>query len=59
MYTVAEGTVDEHVADMLLEKLEQVVETLDDRDAENIADTLAGCDEEEIVGKVLALMAGP
>ena len=26
---------------------------------ENIADTLAGCDEEEIVGKVLALMAGP
>ena len=59
MYTVAEGTVDEHVADMLLEKLEQVVETLDDRDAENIADTLAGWDEEEIVGKVLALMAGP
>ena len=57
MYTVAEGTVDEHVADMLLEKLEQVVETLDDRDAENIADTLAGCDEEEIISKVLSLMS--
>ena len=57
MYTVAEGTVDEHVADLLLEKLEQVVETLDDANAEGIANTLAaGEDDEQVLAGLIALM---
>jgi superfamily II DNA or RNA helicase len=57
MYTVAEGTVDEHVADLLLEKLEQVVVTLDDEESEGIAATLAGAeDEESIVASILRMM---
>ena len=58
MYTVAEGTVDEHVADTLLEKLEQVTDTLDDPTASGIADTLAGSEsEDDIIQGVMALFA--
>ena len=57
MYTVAEGTVDEHVADLLLEKLEQVVATLDDQESEGIAHTLGGVeDEETILANIIQLM---
>ena len=56
MYTVAEGTVDEHVAELLLGKLDQVVDTLDDSVAQGIAETLAGCDEEQVIEDILALM---
>ena len=49
MYTVAEGTVDEHVADVLLNKLETVGEALEDEQAQGIADTLAGSDDEDAV----------
>ena len=57
MYTVAEGTVDEHVADLLLEKLEQVVQTLDDAESEGIALTLGGeGDEETILAGIMNLM---
>ena len=56
MYTVAEGTVDEHVADMLLEKLEAVETTLDDSEAGGVAKTLAGTeDEEEIINSILEM----
>ena len=58
MYTVAEGTVDEHVADTLPEKLEQVTDTLDDPTASGIADTLAGSEsEDDIIQGVMALFA--
>jgi hypothetical protein len=56
MYTVAEGTVDEHVADFLLEKLEAVEKTLDDEEAGGVAKTLAGDeDEESIIQSILAI----
>jgi len=56
MYTVAEGTVDEHVADMLLEKLEGVETTLDDDEAGGVARTLSGMDDEEtIVNSILEM----
>jgi hypothetical protein len=56
MYTVAEGTVDEHIADFLLEKLEAVEKTLDDEEAGEVAKTLAGDeDEESILQSILAL----
>ena len=57
MYVVAEGTVDEHVADLLLEKLEAVETTLDDREAGGVAKTLAGEDDEEaILDSIFALL---
>ena len=59
MYTVAEGTVDEHVADTLLEKLEQVVNTIDDPTAAGIAGTLGSVEnEDEIVQSVFTLFGG-
>tara|TARA_R110000744_G_scaffold244906_4_gene361681 strand:- start:589 stop:1215 length:627 start_codon:yes stop_codon:yes gene_type:complete len=56
MYTVAEGTVDEHVADMLLEKLEGVETTLNDDEAGGVARTLSGMDDEDaIVNSILEM----
>ena len=53
-YLIAEGTVDEHVADVLLEKLEGVAMTLDDKEAGSLADTLAGMgNEDEIMNSIL------
>lgn len=55
-YVIAEGTVDEHVADVLLEKLEAVETTLDSEEAGGLAHTLSGCDnEEEIIDSILLL----
>jgi len=55
MYTVAEGTVDEHVADLVLSKLESVSEVLDDSEARGVAAVLGGeADEDEIVTALLA-----
>ena len=52
-YVIAEGTVDERVADVLLEKLEIVEQTLDDSEAGGVAETLAGLgNEEEILDKL-------
>jgi len=52
-YVIAEGTVDERVADVLLEKLEIVEQTLDDDEAGGVAETLAGMgNEEEILEKL-------
>ena len=45
------------MADLLLEKLEQVVETLDDKESEGIAHTLGGVeDEETILANIMQLM---
>ena len=56
-YVVAEGTVDEHIADLLLEKLEAVEETLNDSEAGGVAATLAGDDDEEaIIDSIFTLM---
>ena len=53
-YLIAEGTVDEHVADVLLEKLEGVAMTLDDKEAGSLADTLAGMgNEDEIMNSIM------
>lgn len=55
MYTIAEGTVDEHVADLVLTKLENVAEVLDDGEARGVASVLSGeDDEDEIVAGLLA-----
>ena len=57
MYMVAEGTVDEHVADILLNKLETVSTTLNDSEAGGVANTLAGeQDEDAIIADILASM---
>lgn len=56
-YIIAEGTVDEHVADVLLSKLEMVQHTLDDEEAGGVASTLAGFDnEDEILDELFTLM---
>jgi hypothetical protein len=58
-YIIAEGTVDEHVADILLEKLEAVAGTLNDKEAQQLADTLSGVDnEEEIINSILEVSFG-
>lgn len=58
MYTIAEGTVDEHVADLVLEKLENVADVLEDGEARGVAGVLAGeADEEEIVAALLSRIA--
>lgn len=58
-YVVAEGTVDEHVADILLEKLEDVSVTLNDGETQSLADTLAGTDNEEaIINSILEVSNG-
>jgi hypothetical protein len=57
MYMVAEGTVDEHVADILLGKLEAVSSTLNDSEAAGLASTLAGeQDEDAVIADILHLM---
>jgi hypothetical protein len=54
MYTIAEGTVDEHVADLVLGKLDNVAEVLNDSEARGVAGVLGGeADEEEIVQSLL------
>lgn len=58
-YLIAEGTVDEHVADLLLDKLEDVADTINDKEAESLADTLAGVDdEEELINSILEVSLG-
>ena len=58
-YVVAEGTVDEHVADILLEKLEDVSVTLNDGETQSLADTLSGADNEEaIINSILEVSNG-
>jgi hypothetical protein len=54
-YVIAEGTVDEHVADLLLNKLELVGEILDDADVRGIGGALARADEEDEILKQLLL----
>jgi hypothetical protein len=54
MYVIAEGTVDERVADVLLEKLDDVSTTLADEEAGGLADTLSGKhNEDEILAEIL------
>ena len=48
-YIIAEGTVDERVADVLLSKLEAVHETLEDEEAGGVARTLSGQDDEDAI----------
>jgi len=48
-YIIAEGTVDERVADVLLSKLEDVQETLNDEEAGGVARTLSGEENEEAI----------
>lgn len=56
MYTVAQGTVDEHVADILLTKLQAVEAVLDDKESGEVASTLAGDqDEDAIIASILSL----
>ena len=59
MYTIAEGTVDEHVADLLLTKLQTVEDVLDDEESGDVARTLGGDeDEDAIIASILAASAG-
>ena len=54
MYTIAEGTVDEHVADLLLTKLHTVEDVLDDEESGDVARTLGGdMNEDEIIASIL------
>tara|TARA_R100001443_G_scaffold31069_1_gene45055 strand:- start:643 stop:819 length:177 start_codon:yes stop_codon:yes gene_type:complete len=56
MYTVAQGTVDEHVADILLNKLQSVEAVLDDKESGEVAGTLAGDqNEDEIIASILMM----
>lgn len=56
-YVVSEGTVDEHVADILLGKLEGVSGVTEDDDIAGLAGTLAGDDhEEEIMDSILSMI---
>ncbi|QDP63065.1 MAG: hypothetical protein GOVbin1923_58 [Prokaryotic dsDNA virus sp.] len=57
-YVICEGTVDEHVADLLLAKLEAVEATLGDEEAGNVARTLAGEDDEEAIINQLLTIKG-
>lgn len=59
MYVICEGTVDEHVADLLLVKLEQVQTTFDDQEAEGLVTVLAGTDDEDaVLDELLTMMGG-
>jgi|TARA_R110000787_G_scaffold208627_1_gene318538 hypothetical protein len=59
MYTIAQGTVDESVADVLLNKLQAVEAVLDDKESGEVASTLAGDqDEDSIIASILAASAG-
>jgi SNF2 family DNA or RNA helicase len=57
-YMVAENTVDEHVAAILLDKLPAVEEVAKDDSVVGFADSLMGGDktEEEIIESVLAML---
>lgn len=48
-YLVAEGTVDEHVVELLLGKLKPVEKVVHDDSIEGFADSLRGADEEEAI----------
>jgi hypothetical protein len=53
-YLVAEGTVDEHVAEILLGKLKPVEAVSHDDSIEGFADSLMGSDEEDaLIGSIL------
>lgn len=59
MYTIAQGTCDELVADTLLAKLQNVEFVLDDEDSGDVARTLGGDgDEDAIIASILAAAAG-
>lgn len=54
IFAIAEGTVDEHVADLLLKKLENVINVLDDNDTRALVSSLSGTDnEDEILARLL------
>ena len=56
MYPIAQGTVDEHVSDILLTKLQAVEAVLDDKESGEVASTLAGDqDEDAIIASILNL----
>lgn len=58
-YLVAEGTVDEHVAQVLLEKLPAVERVSQDDSIAGFADQLAGMDDEEaVIDSIFAKLAG-
>lgn len=55
LYLVAEGSYDEVIVDILLSKLEDVGETMGDEEAEGLASTLAGDqDDEDIMAALLS-----
>jgi len=59
MYVIAEGTVDEHVSDLVLRKLNNIEKALDHQEARDIADTLAGLDDEDaIITSIINKMGG-
>ena len=49
MYVIAEGTVDEHVSDLVLTKLNVLDKVLDGDEARAIANTLSGLDDEDAI----------
>jgi len=58
-YLVAEGSVDEHVAEILLTKLPAVERVAQDDSVQGLADQLRGSDqEEEILDSILAKLGG-
>ena len=62
MYTIAAGTGDEHVADLLLTKLHTVEDVLDDEESGDVARTLGGdMNEDEVIASILdiAVLTGP
>jgi len=55
LYVIAEGTVDEHVSDVLLDKLEAVGEAVGDDDADAIARTLGGeGNDDAVINNILS-----
>ena len=49
VYVIAEGTVDEHVSDLVLTKLNSLEDVLDHSEAKDIATTLSGLDDEDAI----------
>jgi len=49
IYVIAEGTVDEHVSDLVLTKLNNIEQALDHTEARDIATTLSGLDDEDAI----------
>lgn len=49
LYVIAEGTVDEHVSELVLTKLNNIEKALDHTEARDIANTLAGLDDEDAI----------